>query len=145
MKCLYSWIWKLLFFAYISMALERALELLVPMKKMNLYYHILIAYDARFLLPFCLNALSVILNVLAIVPIYLFITRHHLLSQKFWKLFLFLRLSCDLFGRSYERAQMLALFHQDAHVALEVLALAVAIYLPSYLANFIIAFDKRSA
>lgn len=137
-----SWIWSFYFIIYCAVTAYQIWQFIVIDSDINTYYHILIAYNLGYILDYLRNALSVILNALAIVSFYLFLRQIRWLSKNFWQGFLMLRLLSDVTGRIYEIKILQSLFHQNITLGKDVLMLAVMLLLPSYIALTKYAFSR---
>jgi len=139
------WSWSLYLIFYVFVKTIFAIYFFRQDTPSHLYYQILIAYHLRYLLLYCQNALSVILNTLSIWPLYLFIRRVYILAPGFWKGFFFLRLLLDVTSHSYEVKFLQSLFHQDAVLTVQIILALMLFSLPSYAALFMYAFRERRA
>lgn len=137
------WPWKIYFLIYLAVVAIYTKYFFSPESPMNIYHQILIAYDIAFLIPYCFNALSIIFNVLCIVPIYLFICRKNFLSLRFWRYIFILKVVFDIAGRPYETLFFKSLFHQSAREALNIIGILILIHLPAYIAICLYSFKKN--
>lgn len=138
-----NWIWGSAFLIYLFVVTANAIYFFWSDSAMNLYYQILMAYNIYFLVPFCLNALSVILNILTLLPFYLFIRRINFLVPSFWQWLFIFRLAADITGRSYEFQFIKSLFYQDPQTGFSLISVYLLLVLPSYIALYLYAFDRE--
>ena len=136
------WPWKVYFFIYLIVVAIYTGYFFSPESPMHLYHQILIAYDIAFLVPYCFDALSIILNVFCIVPIYLFICRKNFLSLRFWRYIFLVKVIFDVAGKSYEMLFFKSLFYQSVPVALKIIGLIILVHLPAYIAISLYSFKK---
>lgn len=140
MKSKPSWIWGIYLSIYIFIVYTNTFRFFSLKSPMPLYYHIAIAFDTSFLFQYCLNALSIMLNALSIIPFFLFITQKQFLSLTFWRYLFIFRLAADIYGRPFEFKFFQSIFFQDRTVAILVLGTSIILIIPSYIALFIHAF-----
>ena len=143
MKIKLDWLWLVYYLCYVSYAAGNAAAFFSPRSPSFLYYHFLIAYDLRYLVPYCLNVLSVIFTVFTILPLVLRIIKYQVFSAGFWRSMFFARLTFDLIGHSYDYKFVKSLFYQDLYAPLYLLLAVILFLLPSYMAFFIYAFGKK--
>ena len=139
-----SWLWKILFLAYLFSSVTSAVLFFNPASPLQIYYKILVAFHTFFMVAFLLNALTVIFDVLAIFPFYGFVDGKKLLSARTWKCFFVLRSIFFITGHSYASKELLSLLHHDSWAVLSFMNLMAVLYLPSYIATFLYAFSKSS-
>lgn len=142
MKIKALWIWKVYFLIYFLIVTVDIGTFFSPESPKNIYYQVLIAFDSLFIVPFLLNALAVILDVLSLVPFYGFIEGIAFLSKKFWRLVFMTRLVLALWGHSYDFQLIRSLSHENINNALAFVAVAILLNIPSYAAMFLYAFQK---
>jgi len=143
MKIKLHWLWLAYYLCYVSYATGNAAAFFSPQSPSYLYYHFLIAYDLRYMIPYCLNALSVIFTIFTILPLLLRIVKYHVFSTGFWRAMLIARLFFDLFGRSWDYLFFKSLFYQDFYAPLALLSAYFLFLLPSYMAFYLYAFEKK--
>ena len=145
------WTWKVYFLIYLLIVLVNTIEFFKPLSSMNLYYQYLIAYHTLFIVPYLLNAFSIILNAFALIPFCFFILKNNSLSAQFCRWLFIFRLSLDLAGRSYELQTLKALFHGEARIelggyvipiAVLVIATLIIFSAPSYVALYLYGFRR---
>jgi len=139
-----SWLWKAYFLFTLLITSGSAIYFFQEKSPINLYYQILIAFDIHYLIPYCFNALSVLLNLTSLLPFYFFVCRNPFLSEKFCQWLLCFRLIFDLTGHSYEFQIIKSLNFQDKAASWAAIAVIVLFSLPSYVANYLYAFRRES-
>lgn len=137
-----SWIWYLYFIIYCAVTAYQIWQFTDIDSNINTYYHILIAYNLSYIIDYLRNALSVILNTLAIVSFYLFLRQSQWLSKSFWQGFLLFRFLSDVTGRIYEIKIIKSLFHQNIVLGKDIMILMALLLLPSYIALIKYAFSR---
>ena len=138
-----NWIWKLYFFVYLGVVTFNAKYFFSSESPLYLYHHILIGYDILFLVAYCYNALSIVLNILSLVPFYLFIYKKNFLTLHFWRCVFIFKIIFDFAGRPYETLFFRSLFYQSTKVALNALGLFILLHIPAYIAFVLYAFKKE--
>jgi len=136
-------LWKGYFLFYCWSMFFYAAEFFKQDSPISLYYHILMAYDIVYLLPYCLNALAIFINLLGLVPYYLFIQKKTFLSFKFWKIFFFIRLALDLTTRSYELNHVKSYLRFNKTIALLMVLSFILFNIPSYWSTYQYAFRMK--
>ena len=138
-----NWIWILHLFFYFIVVILNTTLFFSSDSSVTMYHRILIAIDGGFALGYILNALAVILTVLAIVPFYCYIFKRQVLSQIFWQWFFIARLAADITGRPYEMKILKSMFYHDQRVGLNLALFIFFLFLPSYIALFSYAFKRK--
>ncbi len=146
-----SWLWTVLFWMYFFATLSNAIVFFNPQSPINLYYQILLGFTNIFLIPYLLNLLAIIFDLLAIAPFYNFLnpSKHRIgeksISLGTWKWFFVIRFALLFVGHTYALKEIQAVLHDDRWVALAIVNLMLLFYVPSYFANFLfIAQNKVS-
>lgn len=129
-----SWIWYIYFIIYCGVTAYQIEQFSDSNSKISTYYHILIAYNLSYIIHYLRNALSVILNALAVISFYLFLRQTRWLTNSFWRGFLGFRFLSDMTGRIYEIKTLKSLFYQDIGLGKDITLLVVMLVLPSYIA-----------
>jgi hypothetical protein len=106
------------------------------------YYTVLIVFNKYYLLSLFLNILSVLMNVLTpiVVFLYAFNIRRAL---KFWKIFFFVRIALDLLGHQYELQFIKSAYYQNPSYFLAYIGFLTIPMLPSYIAHYLYAFKNK--
>jgi hypothetical protein len=109
-----------------------------------MYYTILIAFDIRYLAFFALNILSLFLDLLA--PLIVFLYALNIKSSvRFWQVLFFVRIFFDLTGHHYDLQLIRSGFYQNTTYGLVCLGIVFLPFLPSYLAHYLYAFKKTQS
>ncbi len=137
------WLWLAYYFFFVSYATGSVLTFFSPLTGSYYYYHFLIAYNVKYLVPYCLNAGSVLFTVLTLFPLLLHILKYDLFSVDFWRVMFFARLFFDLAGHSYDVLFVKALFYQDLYAPLSLMLGTFLFLLPSYMVLFLFAFARK--
>jgi len=117
---------------------------LAPISPINMYYRALVAFDVIFLVPYYLNLLSVLTNLLAIFPLYSYIQRTPTFSAQFCRWLFGCRLALDILGRSYESHLLKAASYQSHRLVWLVLGAFILCVLPSYWAILRYGFQEEN-
>jgi len=137
-----NWPWKIFLLIYLLAAVTDVALFFRADNPAQTYYKILIGFQILAVVPFFLNALAVIFDVIAILPFWGFVEREKIFTSHIWQWFFAVRLALLLTGHAYDYKEIQSLFHQDLKVALSVINITLIIHTPSYLANFFYAFVK---
>jgi len=105
------------------------------------YYTILLAFDKHYYLVCILNILSILINVLAVLVVFLYAFDIKS-SIKFWRVTFFIRIGLDLIGNFYDSQFIKAAFFQSIPYGLTCIGAFLFPILPSYVAHYIYAFMK---
>ncbi|MDP2654739.1 MAG: hypothetical protein Q8Q08_12010 [Candidatus Omnitrophota bacterium] len=135
-----GWIWKLYLFIYFTISLGMCVVCFAPSSPATLYYQILLAFNIYFLFPYSLQVLSLILNLLTCLPVYLFVYQIDVLRPKFWRMFLLARLAAEIFGHSYEYNIIKAAWVDSPVTAANMIISYVMAVSPSYIVLGLYAF-----
>lgn len=137
-----GWIWKIFLMIYIFVAVSNASLFFRPDSPIQTYYKILIGFHALTIISFLLNALAVIFDVIAIFAFWGFAEQKPILSARTWQIFFALRLAFFFTGHTYDFKTIKSLLYHDVGVAVSAVNIMILLNLPSYIANFIYAFQK---
>lgn len=138
-----SWLWTVLFFFYLTAVVSNTTLFLNPESPTLLYHQILLGFNIHFLIPYLLNVLTIIFDILALIPFYNFLNphKHRLgldsLSPKTWKWLFAIRFALIFVGHPYEFKQMQAIVHDDFLLTIAVLNIILLFQGPSYIATFL--------
>jgi hypothetical protein len=138
-----SWLWRIYLVLYTATTALLTWDFFTTDSRISIYYHILIAFSTSYILFYCLNALSVILNCLAVLPIYGYIFNLSVLSKKFWKWFFIFRLGMELTGRYYEYQIIRSITFDDTALLTQIIIWIVLFLFPSYFATFNYAYRTK--
>ena len=106
------------------------------------YYHVAIAFNIFFLGIYVMNLASIILNTLALFPLYLYMNRIKFFDENFWRWFFVLRLAFDIMGHNYGINLIKSMSHENALLGLKFLMTYIFLVLPTYIALYDYAFGK---
>ncbi len=144
-----NWAWAFLFWLYLFTVLSNTVVFFNPQSPTTIYHQILIGFDLIFLIPYLLNLLAIIFDILAIMPFYNFLyPRKNLIGTKHisltaWRWFFAIRFILIFIGHTYEMKQTQAILNNDIFVALSILVIMLLLYGPSYYANFVLAYQNK--
>jgi len=137
-----SWVWTVYFLLYLFFMTANTVYFFDRRSMMSFFYHFLIAYDTRYLIPYTLNAASIIFNAISLLPFYLYLRNGEFLSKPFWRGIFIARLFFDITGRLFEFKFYKSLFYQDTLLGLSAAFLALSFHIPSYIAFYLYAFRR---
>ncbi len=146
-----NWLWTVLFWLYLFAVLSNAIVFFNPQAPINIYYQILLGFTNIFLIPYLLNLLAILFDLLAVVAFYNFLnpSKHGIgeksISPQSWKWFFIIRLSLVFVGHAYAFKEIQAILHDDRWVTLAVVNLMLLFYAPSYLASFLFIFQHKNS
>ncbi len=144
------WLWTLFFWLYLFTVLSNTIVFFNPQSPIKIYYQILLGFNTVFLIPYLLNLLAVILDILAIIPFYNFLDHQkHLIgcksiSPNSWTWFFAIRFALIFVGRSYEIKEIQSLLQNDVVVTLCILSSLIFLEGPSHLAVFLYAYQEQN-
>ncbi len=136
--------WKIYLVFYVFLAAGNMLAVMLPRQTVHVYYQILIHFDKAYVWPYYLNVASAAAACFTAVPLFLFVSGKRLFGALFWKIFFFVRLLLDIFGRGYEISFFKAFLATDPLLAGMAFGLSLTVLLPSYLALGIYAFRRKA-
>ena len=139
-----KWTWTGYFLVYALITSGNTSYFFQRDSLINMYYTALIAYDPLFLVSPLLNLISIVLNALSLIPLYLYIKDTCWLSPVVWRVFFAARLAFDLTGRSYELQILKSLYYHDLILVIKMLFPILIFIIPSYAAHFRYAFRGQS-
>src|SRR3989338_5929321 len=100
------------------------------------YYHILIAFTPDYSILYTLDVAMSAVNLLSLIPLFLYAFRVKILGKKLWQILLVARVVLDLVGHCYEKKFMQSIFVDTPWTAGLIVVLLLLFIGPSYLANF---------
>jgi len=106
------------------------------------YHHIILAFDSKYMPILILNGICIILNVLCLLPLFLFVYRRRFLKPIVWKWLLLLRLLFEFGGHRYEILFIKSIFYSHIPLGIETTFITLAIILSSYWACYSYAFRQ---
>ncbi len=132
--------WKFYFFLFVPLPLGAMVGILFPESVIYSYYHVLIAFDPTYYLPYYLNVISAYLNLLSLIPLFLFAFGLRFLHPRVWQTLFILRAIFDIVGHRYEYVFIQSLLLTGAWPTFLAIAISLAVIFPSYLACYRYAF-----
>lgn len=138
-----SWLWIVLFFFYLIGVVSNTTLFLSPDSPTRMYHQILLGFNIHFLIPYLLNVLAIIFDILALIPFYNFLNpdKHRLglntISPKTWKWFFAIRFALIFVGHPYEIKQLQATLHNDFLLTAAIVNIILLSQGPSYVATFL--------
>lgn len=143
------WIWNIFFLLYLFAVVSNTAVFFHNESPTKIYYEILLGFDVFFLIPYLLNFLAVLFDILALIPFYNFLDpiKHKLLEKSIsaatWKWFFTIRLTLLLFGHAYDMKQLQALAQEGWGIPLAVLSVLFIFQAPSHIAIFIYSYRRQ--
>ena len=138
-----GWPWKIHFLVFSLYTFINMWNLAGTDSFLYLYYHILMAFHQGYRVMYGLAVLKVILNLLSLVPFFLFLFQIRFLSARFWQWLFALRVFFDLFGHAAEIKFFESLLHESQHLFFSYLFVFLVLVVPSYIVCFQYAFKQR--
>jgi len=138
-----GWIWKFYFVFFSLIIARKAAGFFMPGTNTHDYYKILTAFASYFEPLYWTNAVTVILNLACLVPLFLFAYRIHFLPSRVWQYLLGARLIFDILGHSYEYMVIRSFFYSSPWIGMEAVSAAIFLVAPSYWACFQYAFRRK--
>ncbi len=136
-----KWPW-LLYGIFLTLTIFSSLgDLFSKDSDFKMYYTILTAFDHRYILFLILNIISILINLLAPLVVFLYACEIKT-SIKFWWVFFWIRLIFDLIGHHYNLQPMKASFYQSFPYGLACLGFYIIPILPSYIAHYLYILKK---
>ena len=108
------------------------------------YYHVLTAFHPRYYLIYCLHIAGGFINLINLIPLYLYVFRKPSALTYFWRIMFVLRIVFEFFGHDYEYKLIKSIFYSNFILAASTLAVYVLIFIPSYMAVFRYAFRQET-
>ncbi len=144
MKIKTHWAWKIYFFLYCIPIINNIFSLFMQDSLVDSYYRILIAFKESYHILYYFNISAVIIDAIALIPLFLFVFHKRLLSPFIWKLIFILRIAVFLPGHCYEWKMIKSFFYFDINAAIGIVSFIILVILPSYIACFKYAFQQKS-
>jgi hypothetical protein len=137
------WAWKIYFFIYSISILLSVLLLFSEGSPINQYYRILIAFTQSYSTQYYLYVAKVIVEALALIPLFLFAYGVRFLPSLVWQILLGARICLLLFGHAYEWNLLRSLMYSNSTRTIAVVLLAILFAVPSYIACIKYAFARK--
>lgn len=136
--------WKIYSFIFALLVITNLAIVLSPSSELYIYHHILMAFSRSYGFSYYLRLIAAIVNLFALIPLFMFSFRKNLLNRRLWQTILIIRIIFDITGHSYEFKSLKAILYIDLWTGLSLFILAAAFILPSYEACFRYAFSKKN-
>ena len=131
---------RIIFFLYCIYVGANVFNILPQSSFLYVYYHILLNFNSTFKILYFLAIGREIMNVLSIIPYFLYVFRIKLGKPVIWKSLLALRLILDISGSSAQINFYKALYHSDGYFFYSTLIFISSLIISSYIACFRYAF-----
>jgi len=143
MKKRTHWAWKVYFSLFSIGTLLNLIILLSGESSASQYYQILAAFKHSYLLYYYLNVINVIIDILSLVPFFLFVFHIRLFRPIVWQILFQARILFFLAGHRYEWQTIRSFAYTDLLSTILAIILFVLFVFPSYIACFKYAFDQK--
>jgi len=135
-----GWAWKVYAAVFAVSIIAYLASLLSPYSFLYIYYHVLIAFNDRYSTLYILAIISSVVNILNLVPLFLYVFRISWQPALIWRVLFILRVASDLAGHSYEFKTIQSMLLTDFLLGLVALFPLGSFLIPSYIAGFKYAF-----
>ena len=139
-----GFIWKVYALYWTILVVGRNVNIFSPDSERYLFYHVLGAFHHSFFVLYYINVVNSVLNVVSLVPLYLFCFGRKIFPDSLWRTLFVLRVGFDVCGNYYDLVSIKSLFATDVGLALQVLLGGIFTTIPSYAACYLYAFDKKN-
>ncbi|OGX08494.1 MAG: hypothetical protein A2Z88_04880 [Omnitrophica WOR_2 bacterium GWA2_47_8] len=136
----FGWKSYLAFFSIVM--IQQAIDFFAPNSEVTLYYRIMRAFDPTLAYMHWCNLLSVVFNLLAIAPVFLFVYRVQILKPQVWQAIILLRLVFEFTGHSFDVVCFKSVLFTAPEAAAQIAIAILIILIPSYWAGFWYAFGQ---
>jgi hypothetical protein len=134
--------WKIYAFIYSALVLVNVIFNLHPAGAPYNYYQILIFLDNAHELKLILFYFANLMEMISLLPLFLFVFKGRFLSRDFWKVIFLFRVAGLLGGRNFEYNLIKSLLFANHFTTLLIVSAFVLIALPSFAAQYLYAFRK---
>jgi hypothetical protein len=134
--------WKIYSFGYALLVILGVAYSLWPDSAPSGYYKILISFDKSFLWQYIFHFISTLLDVLGLLPLFLFVFQKKWFVALFWKIFFFVKILGIFAGNSYEANFLGTVFAVNKLTAIASSLIGLALILPYYIAIYLYAFRR---
>ena len=138
-----NWLWELYFVYFAILVINQVVNILFPTSVIYTFYHVLIAFDRWLAVLYYVRIFCDILNLVCLIPLYLFMFKIKWLNKTLWQWVVALRVGFDLVGHYYEYITVKSLFFSKPLVAAQLILWFVLTVLPSYYACLKYAFRRE--
>ena len=109
----------------------------------NQFYNILITFDRSILYKYIYNIIQIILNMIAVIPIFLTVYKKYFLPDFVWQVHFILRVVFEIIGHPYEMGQWIALTYLSPLAAVLTLLSFLFFFGPSYVIGYEYSFKRK--
>jgi len=143
MSLINQWAWKAYFIIILSLAIRKVCDLVSPNSQDFLYYFILRSFNSVFYITYIAHVISVFLNIIHCIPLFLFIFKIRFLNPDIWRYLFVLRCIFEISGHSYQVNTLTAQLHTNLIFFILTLLVSLLTYMPSYIACYWYAFRQE--
>ncbi len=137
-----AWLWKIYFLYFAAITVNVAAGLFIPSRPIYVFHHVLLSFDPFLGIFYFVRIMCEIMNLINLVPLYIYISKVRWLDRRIWQWALLLRIVFDLSGHYYELVILKSLFYANPAYMAQLVIWAILTILPSYYACFKYAFGK---
>ena len=136
----FIWSLYLLYFSLITFG--SAAQIFSKSSPQFQYFYILVSFDPAYFFSYFLTLTQVILNIVNLMPLFLFITRIKFLPAAFWQYLLILRFVFDIVGHPFEMNNLMSYLKSDPNIFIFLIVSSIITHAPSYGTCFYYAFRQ---
>jgi hypothetical protein len=137
------WIWEIYLMFLILIVAKSVYIFFSSDSDLYFFFYFLSVFDKHFHWLYYINAFQIILNALSLVPLALWIYNKRFMAPQFWQAFFVLKIAFDIFGQTFDRIEIISLYHMDPFVSALLVLQYFLIYLPLYIVLFLFAFKPK--
>ena len=134
--------WKIYFFLAVPLWISNLFVLFQPDSSPYTYYNVLITFHENYTLAYFLAIAGAVVNVLTLIPFYLYIFQIQFLPVRLWQWLFVFKVFFDAFGHHYEFNFLKSLLYSNRLYASLSVALILLFILPPYVACYRYAFRQ---
>jgi hypothetical protein len=135
--------WKIYAFLYSLVVLINTAFNLNPDGAAYNYYQLLMILDKAQWLRLILFYFANLMEIISLLPLFLFVFKVRFLSRGFWKLIFLLRIAGWLFGRNFEYGLLKAMLYANPFTTLLIVSACALMALPSFVGQYLYAFRDK--
>jgi hypothetical protein len=139
-----KWPWKLYFLFFLYAGITQIVNFFDPGSAIDQYYQVLIAFKKNYALWYGFHFAAIIVEIVSIIPLFLFVFKKNFLSPALWRSLLIARILLIFLGHHYEIRMLTSYFYASSTLALASIVGLVVVLLPSYVAHIACAFPKEN-
>jgi len=136
--------WLTYFYFFFIFSIAQASAFLGVDSPSQFYYAVLYSFNDIFALEYFFNVTQILLNMVHLVPLYLFIYKKWTSNQELLKFLLFFRILFDIVGHAWETNFLAGIYQLNPYLCWTLLAGFGLLYLPSYYACYVYAFKVHN-